>query len=60
MQAAIYARVSTQHQERDQTIGSQLAALAAWCAAQHHAVRDEHIYRDEGWLERGSARPARP
>jgi site-specific DNA recombinase len=49
MQAAIYARVSTQHQEREQTIESQLAALVAWCTAQHYDVRDEHIYRDEGY-----------
>ena len=30
MRAAIYARVSTERQERQQTIDSQLAALRAW------------------------------
>ena len=34
MRAAIYARVSTERQERRQTIGSQLAALRAWAEAQ--------------------------
>ena len=30
MRAAIYARVSTERQERQQTIDSQIAALSAW------------------------------
>jgi site-specific DNA recombinase len=30
MYVAIYARVSTERQERQQTIGSQLADLRAW------------------------------
>src|SRR5262249_44209357 len=47
MQAAIYARVSTQHQERDQTIDSQLAELTRWCEQQRHRIKPEHIFRDE-------------
>ena len=49
MQAAIYARVSTQHQERDQTIDSQLSILTSWCHEQRYELRDEHVYRDEGY-----------
>ena len=36
MRAAIYARVSTERQERQQTIDSQLAALRAWAEASGH------------------------
>jgi len=48
MRVAIYARVSTDRQERTQTIDSQLTALHAWVTAQGHELRPEHIYRDEG------------
>ncbi len=40
MPVALYARVSTERQERQQTIDSQLAALRAWAAAQGHPVSD--------------------
>src|ERR687885_476008 len=49
MRAAIYARVSTERQERHQTIDSQLAALRAWAAAQGHELAAEHVFRDEGY-----------
>ena len=39
MRAAAYARVSTERQEREQTIESQLTALRAWAEAEGHAVR---------------------
>src|SRR5262245_53439583 len=48
MRTAIYARVSTDRQERTQTIDSQLTALHDWVRAQGHELRPEHIYRDEG------------
>jgi site-specific DNA recombinase len=48
MHTALYARVSTERQERQQTIDSQLAALRAWAAAESHRVIDEHVFRDEG------------
>jgi site-specific DNA recombinase len=48
MRVAIYARVSTDRQERMQTIDSQLTALSEWVTAQGHELRPEHIYRDEG------------
>ena len=48
MRAAIYARVSTERQERQQTIGSQLAALRTWAEAEGHDLNDHHVFRDEG------------
>ncbi len=49
MQVAIYTRVSTERQEREQTIESQLAVLRAWAEANGHAVAPEHIFLDEGY-----------
>jgi site-specific DNA recombinase len=49
MRAAIYARVSTERQERQQTIDSQLTALRAWTVEQGHTLADAHVYRDEGY-----------
>src|SRR3712207_6252655 len=49
MRAALYDRVSTERQERFQTIDSQLAALRAWAAAHGHALAEEHVFRDEGY-----------
>jgi len=49
MRTAFYARVSTERQERQQTIDSQLAVLRAWAAEQGHPVSDEHVFRDEGY-----------
>ena len=48
MHAAIYARVSTERQGRQQTIDSQLEALRAWARQQGHELTDEHVFRDEG------------
>ena len=49
MRTALYARVSTERQERQQTIDSQLAALRAWAVAGRHALPEEHVFRDEGY-----------
>ena len=49
MQVAIYARVSTERQEREQTIESQLALLRAWVQAQGHALNPDHVFTDEGY-----------
>src|SRR5581483_8516170 len=49
MQVAIYARVSTERQEREQTIESQLALLQTWAQAQGHTLNPEHIFADEGY-----------
>src|SRR5215218_4639455 len=49
MRAAIYARVSTERQERQQTIDSQLTALRDWARAQTYALAEVHVFRDEGY-----------
>ena len=49
MRAAIYARVSTERQERQQTIDSQLASLRRWAEAEGHALAETHVFRDEGY-----------
>jgi len=49
MRAATYARVSTERQERQQTIDSQLAALRAWAEEAGHELTAEHVFRDEGY-----------
>ena len=48
MKAALYARVSTERQGRDQTIDSQLTALRAWAVANGHDVSEDHVFCDEG------------
>jgi site-specific DNA recombinase len=48
MHVALYARVSTERQGRNQTIDSQLTALQAWAAASGHEINEDHIFRDEG------------
>ncbi len=49
MRVALYARVSTERQEREQTIDSQLAALQAWVQQHDHVLWPEHVYTDEGY-----------
>src|SRR5215207_3243088 len=49
MRVAIYARVSTERQERQQTIDSQLDALRGWAASNGHLLDDGHVFRDEGY-----------
>ena len=49
MHVAIYARVSTERQERQQTIDSQLAALWAWAVGGDHDLDEAHVFRDEGY-----------
>src|SRR5437763_11007815 len=57
MQVAIYTRVSTERQEREHTIESQLAVLRAWTEANGHTLEPEHVFLDEGY---GGARLDRP
>jgi site-specific DNA recombinase len=61
MEAAIYARVSTERQELPPTIESQLAILRAWVQQQGHRLHDAHVYCDRDfsgarldrpWLDR--------
>ncbi len=49
MRAAIYARVSTERQQQQQTIDSQLAALEAWVQQHGHDIAPHHIFTDEGY-----------
>jgi hypothetical protein len=58
MRAAIYARVSTERQERQQTIDSQLSALRGWVSVQNHVLADTHVFRDEGFSGSRLDRPA--
>jgi site-specific DNA recombinase len=46
--AAIYARVSSARQKKDQTIGSQTAALRAHAAQSRLEVPAEWVFEDEG------------
>ena len=47
--AALYARVSSQHQEERGTIASQVAALQEYAAEQDYLVPEEWIFQDEGY-----------
>jgi site-specific DNA recombinase len=58
MKAAIYARVSTDKQGRDQTVDSQLEALCRWATAHGHELKDDHVYIDEGYSGARLDRPA--
>jgi site-specific DNA recombinase len=58
MKAAIYARVSTEKQGREQTIDSQLDALRRWAAAHGHELDEDHVYIDEGYSGARLDRPA--
>jgi site-specific DNA recombinase len=49
MRAAIYARVSTPRQGREQTIESQLAVLRSWADENGHELSSENVYTDEGY-----------
>jgi site-specific DNA recombinase len=49
MRVAIYARVSTERQERQQTIDSQLDALRGWVVTSKHLLDEDHVFRDEGY-----------
>ena len=56
--AAVYARVSSEQQEKDETIASQMAAIEAY--AQEHDVKlmDGDVYTDEGYSGHVLRRPA--
>src|SRR3990170_2350271 len=58
VQVAIYARVSTERQERDQTVESQIAALKAWVDQHNYTLGPEHVYVDEGYSGSRLDRPA--
>jgi site-specific DNA recombinase len=47
MRAAIYARVSTDRQGRQQAIDSQVDALSTWAATNSHELAQDHVYTDD-------------
>jgi site-specific DNA recombinase len=56
MRVAIYARVSSERQEKKHTIGSQLEALRAYVAQNHMQMVEE--FSDEGYSGARLDRPA--
>ncbi len=57
MRIAIYVRVSTTRQAQQQTIEQQRERLVAHVEAQGWTLREEHIFRDEGYSGSVLARP---
>jgi len=55
--AAIYARVSSRQQAKDETIGSQLAALREHAGKSRLDVPGEWVFADEGHSGATLARP---
>jgi DNA invertase Pin-like site-specific DNA recombinase len=53
---AIYARVSSARQKKDQTIGSQTAALRAHAAEKRLELPEEWVFEDEGHSGAGPRR----
>src|SRR5215210_6241365 len=58
MEAAIYARVSTERQDLQQKIDSQIAILTAWVQQQGYHLAEEHQYCDRGYSGARLDRPA--
>ena len=56
--AAIYARVSSARQKKDETIGSQTAALREHAAQARLDVPEEWVFEDEGHSGATLVRPA--
>ena len=57
-QCALYARVSSESQARDNTIASQVAALRERIAAENFQLEPDHSYVDEGYSGSILSRPA--
>src|SRR3712207_2192441 len=58
LQAAIYARVSSDQQAERHTIDSQISDLKARAARDGHAVPNEYLFIDNGVSGAGLIRPA--
>jgi site-specific DNA recombinase len=54
---ALYARVSSDRQEREETIDSQLAQLRELAVDKKLSVLDRHVYLDDGYSGDLMARP---
>ena len=57
-QVAIYARVSTGRQEKEETIMSQIGALKDRIAQDGLTISEENIYKDDGYSGSLIERPA--
>ncbi|MGO8946878.1 MAG: recombinase family protein [Ktedonobacterales bacterium] len=57
MRIALYLRVSTQRQAQHQTSDQQLERLRAWCAEHKEEVRDDLVFRDDGFSGATLRRP---
>jgi site-specific DNA recombinase len=58
MRVAFYARVSTERQQQAQTIEQQVTRLREYVASHdEYAVREEHIFRDDGYSGATLKRP---
>src|SRR5256712_10576991 len=55
--AAIYARVSSDRQRENQTIGSQTAALVQYAQTHGYGVPPEWVLQDEGYSGASLVRP---
>ncbi len=55
--AAIYARVSSERQKEEKTIGSQSAALMEYAQSEGYMVPEEWIFQDEGYSGANLVRP---
>jgi site-specific DNA recombinase len=58
LQCALYARVSSESQTRDNTIASQITALRERIAAESFQLEPDHSYVDEGYSGSILSRPA--
>ena len=58
MLAAIYARVSSDRQKEDHTIGSQLVELMKYAQHEGFTVPDEWAFQDEGYSGATLVRPS--
>ena len=58
LRAALYARVSTEMQEKEQTIQSQLAAISQFADAHGYFTSPALTYTDEGFSGTHLERPA--
>jgi len=56
--AAVYARVSSEQQEKEETIASQMAAIQVYAHEHNVKLIDEDIYMDEGYSGHVLRRPA--
>jgi len=55
--SALYARVSTQRQEKEATIQSQIAEIKDRIKLDENILRDDLIFVDDGWSGSNLERP---